>query len=408
MKNHNSKLPVKLPIYMDYHSTTPVDPRVLETMMPTLTSEFGNAASHNHLFGWRAKKLVEHSRETIAEFIGAEPKEIIFTSGATESINIAIKGITENYGKKGNHIITQVTEHKAVLDSCKYLERKGFEVTYLPVDERGKISVEKLKEAITDKTLLVSLMFANNEIGTIQPIEEIGKITREKGVFFHVDAAQAAGKIDIDIDVLNADMLSVSSHKVYGPKGVGALYVRNKNPNVRIPSLIHGGGHERGMRSGTLNVPGIVGFGKACEIADREMSQEYGRIKMMRDRLEEGFKTQLDCVSVNGHPSDRLPNNLNISFAYCDSESLLMSINEEIAVSSGSACNSANPEISHVLKALGLKDDLAQTAIRFGLGRYTTPEEVSYVLHTIVDVVKRLRAVSPIYKELKNKQSKSA
>ncbi len=392
---------MKLPVYLDNHATTPLDPRVLEAMMPSLTNEFGNAASRNHPFGWHAEKMVETSRDQIAHLIGADSKEIIFTSGATESNNIALKGAAEMYREKGDHIITQVTEHKAILDTCKFLEKQGIKVTYLPVDQYGQIRLDDLNRAITDKTILISIMFANNEIGTIQPIEAIGKIAKERGILFHVDAAQAAGKIPIDVEKMGIDILSISAHKMYGPKGIGALYVRRRNPRVRLSPVIHGGGHERGMRSGTLNVAGIVGLAKACEIAEKEMTQESGRLAALRDRLKAGIEKELDEVYLNGHPTERLPNNLNISFAYVEGESLLMGINEEIAVSSGSACTSASLEPSYVLKALGVGEDLAHTSIRFGLGRFNTQEEVDYTINRIVKVVKRLREMSPLYEMAK-------
>ncbi|HNV86425.1 MAG TPA: IscS subfamily cysteine desulfurase [Candidatus Omnitrophota bacterium] len=393
---------VKLPIYMDYHATTPIDPRVLDAMMPSLTNEFGNAASRNHSFGWKAEQAVEAGRGKIAELICAEdPKEIIFTSGATESNNLALKGVAEMYREKGDHIITMVIEHKAVLDTCKTLERQGFRVTYLPVNRDGLIDLKELQGAITDKTILISIMTANNEIGVIQEIGEIGKIAKQKGVIFHTDASQAAGKIDIDVRNLGVDLLSLSGHKMYGPKGVGALYVRKKNPRVRLASQMDGGGHERGMRSGTLNVPGIVGLGKACEIARSEMKEESKRLFSLRERLREGLSKELDEIYVNGSLAKRLPNNLNISFAYVEGESLLMGINEEIAVSSGSACTSATLEPSYVLKALGVGEDLAHTSIRFGLGRFNTEEEVDYVTKRIAETVKRLRSLSPLYEMAK-------
>lgn len=392
---------VKLPIYMDHQATTPVDPRVLEAMLPCFREAFGNAASRNHPFGWQAEKLVENARAQIAHITHADPKEIVFTSGATESDNIALKGAAEMYREKGNHIITQVTEHKAILDTAKYLEKQGVQVTYLPVDPYGLISLEKLQAAITDKTILISIMAANNEIGTLQPIEEIGKIAKEKGILFHVDAAQAVGKIPMDVEKMGIDILSFSAHKMYGPKGIGALYVRKKNPRVRLAPVIHGGGHERGVRSGTLNVPGIVGFGKACEIAERELPEETKRLLKLRTRLHETITGELDEVYLNGHPERRLPGNLNLSFAFVEGESLLMGINEEIAVSSGSACTSATLEPSYVLKALGVGEDLAHTSIRFGLGRFNSEEEVDYVAKRIIETVKRLREMSPLYEMAK-------
>ncbi|HSP07743.1 MAG TPA: IscS subfamily cysteine desulfurase [Acidobacteriota bacterium] len=391
---------MKLPIFMDYHSTTPVDPRVLEEMLPYFTEDFGNAASRNHPFGWKAEEAVEKGRERVASIIGADPKEIIFTSGATESNNLALKGVAEMYAEKGDHIITCVTEHKAVLDTCKRLEKLGKRVTYLPVDKCGQISLDELRGAITDKTILISIMYANNEVGTLQRIREIGKIAKEKGVLFHSDAVQAVGKIPVNVVDLNVDLMSVTAHKIYGPKGVGALYVRKKNPRVRLVAQMDGGGHERGMRSGTLNVTGIVGFGKACELAKQLMPEESKRLAAMRDRLLHGIMEKLDEVYLNGHPTERLPNNLNISFAYVEGESLLMGM-DDIAVSSGSACTSATLEPSYVLKALGVGEDLAHTSIRFGLGRFNTDEEVDYVLNKVVNNVVRLREMSPLYEMAK-------
>ena len=392
---------VKLPIYMDYHATTPVDPRVLEAMLPCFKENFGNAASRNHPFGWQAEKAVENARAQIAHLIHADPKEIVFTSGATESNNIALKGAAEMYREKGNHIVTQVTEHKAVLDTAKYLEKHGIQVTYLPVDQYGLIDLNELGRTMTDQTILISIMAANNEIGTLQPLEEIGKMAKEKGVLFHVDAAQAVGKIPMDVEKMGIDILSFSAHKMYGPKGVGALYIRKKNPRVRLAPVIHGGGHERGVRSGTLNVPGIVGFGKACEIAQKELSEESAKILRLRNKLHEIITSELDEVYLNGHPEKRLPGNLNLSFAYVEGESLLMGINEDIAVSSGSACTSATLEPSYVLKSLGVGEDLAHTSIRFGLGRFNTEEEVDYVAKRTIEVVKRLREMSPLYEMAK-------
>jgi cysteine desulfurase len=391
---------VKLPIYMDNHATTPVDPRVVETMLPYFTEHFGNAASRNHAFGWKAEEGVEHAREQVAKLVGATPKEIIWTSGATESNNLAIKGVAEMYREKGNHIITEVTEHKAVLDTCKRLEKYGFEVTYLPVAKDGRVDLDELRKAITPKTILITIMYANNEIGVVQPIAEIGKIAKEKGVFFHVDGVQAAGKIPVDVNKDNIDLLSMSGHKLYGPKGVGALYVRRRNPRVQLAAIIDGGGHERGMRSGTLNVPGIVGFGKACELCLEEMPTESVRMRGLRDRLKDGIFSQLDEVFINGSMTHRLPNNLNISFAYVEGESMLMGIND-VAVSSGSACTSATLEPSYVLKALGVGEDLAHTSIRFGLGRFNTEEEVDYVTARVVETVRRLRELSPLYEMAK-------
>ncbi len=387
---------VKLPIYFDNHATTPVDPRVLEAMLPYFTEKFGNAASRNHEFGWRAEEAVENARGQVARLIGANPKEIVFTSGATESDNLAIKGVAEAYREKGNHIVTQVTEHKAVLDSCKRLEKNGCEVTYLPVEKDGRVRVEDLRAAITPKTILISVMYANNEIGVVQPVAEIGKIAKEKGVLFHVDAVQAIGKISVNVEKDGIDLMSISAHKMYGPKGVGALYVRRKNPRVQLAGMIDGGGHERGMRSGTLNVPGIVGLGKACALCQAEMDAESKRLARLRDKLQSALVSGMDGTSVNGSEQWRLPNNLNISFAGVEGESLLMGIND-IAVSSGSACTSAHIEPSYVLKALGVSEDLAHSSIRFGLGRFNTEEEVDYVAARVIETVKRLRELSPLF-----------
>jgi cysteine desulfurase len=387
---------VKLPIYMDNHATTQMDQRVLDEMVPYFVEKFGNAASRNHEFGWVAEQAVDQARERIAKLIGATSKEIIFTSGATESDNLAIKGVAQMYREKGNHIITQVTEHKAVLDTCKRLEKDGFRVTYLPVQKDGRIDLDDLKRAIDDKTILVSIMAANNEIGILQPIREIGAICHEKGVIFHTDAVQAIGKVPFNVLQDNVDLASITAHKLYGPKGVGALYVRRKNPRVQLVAQIDGGGHERGMRSGTLNVPGIVGLGKACEIAYQEMAEESKKLQALRDRLKDKIFSELDEVYVNGSWEHRLPGNLNVSFAFVEGESLLMGIND-IAVSSGSACTSATLEPSYVLKALGAGDDLAHSSIRFGLGRFNTDAEVDYVAAKLVDVVKRLRELSPLY-----------
>jgi cysteine desulfurase len=391
---------VKLPVYFDNHATTPVDPRVLEAMLPYFTEKFGNAASRNHEFGWRAEEAVENARAQIARLINAHPKEIVFTSGATESDNLAIKGVAETHRHKGNHIITQVTEHKAVLDSCKRLESSGYEITYLPVDRDGLIDPDDLAKAITPKTILISIMYANNEIGVIQPIGQIGRIAKKSNVLFHVDAVQAIGKIPVDVQEDGIDLLSISAHKLYGPKGVGALYVRRKNPRVQIAPMIDGGGHERGMRSGTLNVPGIVGLGKACELCQREMAAEAARLGQLRDKLKNALESGLDNTAVNGSLTHRLPNNLNISFAYVEGESLLMGIND-VAVSSGSACTSAAIEPSYVLRALGVSDDLAHSSIRFGLGRFNTEEEVDYVAARVIETVKRLRELSPLYETAK-------
>ena len=391
---------VHLPIYMDNHATTPLDPRVLEAMMPYLTGKFGNAASRNHSFGWEAEQAVEAAREQVAKLIGATAKEIIFTSGATESDNLAIKGIAEMYRERGNAIITQATEHKAVLDTCKRLEKYGNRVTWLPVNSDGIIDLEDLRRAIDDKTILVTIMAANNEIGVLQPVREIGRLCHEKGVIFHTDAVQAVGKIPFNVIDDCVDVASISAHKIYGPKGVGALYVRRRNPRVQIAAQIDGGGHERGMRSGTLNVPGIVGLGKACEIAMAEMEPEAARLRKLRDRLKTKLEAELDYVHVNGSMEHRLPGNLNMSFVYVEGESLLMGIND-VAVSSGSACTSATLEPSYVLKALGLGDDVAHSSIRFGLGRFNTETEVDYVAARVIGVVRHLRELSPLYEMAK-------
>jgi len=391
----------KLPIYMDNHATTPLDKRVLETMIPYFTEKFGNAASRNHSFGWEAEEGVDRARNQIAALIGAKSKEIIFTSGATESDNLAIKGVVEFYKDKGNHIITCVTEHKAVLDSCRALERAGkATVTYLPVDQYGMVDPDSVRKAITDKTVLITIMYANNEIGTIHPIREIGKLAKEKGILFHCDAVQAAGKVPVDMDRDGIDLASLSAHKIYGPKGIGALYVRSKGPRVRITAQMDGGGHERGMRSGTLNVTGIVGLGKACELAQTEMAEESRRLNDLRSKLQAGIFERLEDVSLNGHPTERLPGNLNVSFAYVEGESLLMGISD-VAVSSGSACTSATLEPSYVIRALGVSEELAHSSIRFGLGRFNTEEEVDYVTDRVAREVNRLREMSPLYEMAK-------
>ncbi len=387
---------VQTPIYMDNNSTTRTDPRVVEAMLPYFTEKFGNAASRNHVFGWEAEAAVEEARERIASLIGATAKEVIFTSGATESTNLAIKGVAAMYKRKGNHIITQVTEHKATLDTCKRLERDGYQVTYLSVDRYGRVHPDQVREAITDKTILVSVMAANNEIGTLQPIRAIGRLCKEKGVLFHTDAVQAVGKVPLDVEDMGIDLLSMTAHKLYGPKGVGALYVRKKDPRVRLEPQIDGGGHERGMRSGTLAVPLIVGFGVACEIARREMPEESERTLRLRERLRQGIMEQLPDTYLNGHPTERLPGNANISFAYVEGEGLMMGI-KDVAVSSGSACTSASLEPSYVLRALGVGDELAHSSIRFGIGRFNTEAEVDYVIDLVVREVNRLRAMSPLY-----------
>jgi cysteine desulfurase len=392
---------MKKPVYMDNHATTRVDSRVLDAMLPYFTERFGNAASRNHSFGWEAEEAVGRSRDQIAALIGAKSKEIIFTSGATESDNLAIKGVVEFYKDKGNHIISCVTEHKAVLDSCRALERAGkATVTYLPVDKYGMVDPDAVRRAITDKTVLITIMWANNEIGTIHPIAEIGKIAKEKGIVFHTDAVQAIGKVPVDFEKAGVDLASITAHKIYGPKGIGALYVRSKGPRVRLSPQMDGGGHERGMRSGTLNVPGIVGLGAACEIAGKEMPEEAQKLIQLRSQLQAGLFERLDEIYVNGHPTERLPGNLNVSFAYVEGESLLMGIND-IAVSSGSACTSATLEPSYVIRALGIDDELAHSSIRFGLGRFNTLEEVDYVTDRVSKEVKRLREMSPLYEMAK-------
>jgi len=392
---------MKLPIYLDNHSTTPMDPRVLESMLPYFTEKFGNAASRNHAFGWEAEEGVETARKQIAKLIHADAKEIVFTSGATESNNLALKGVAEMYHEKGDHIITSSTEHRAVLDTAKALEAKrGVKVTYLPVDKFGMVNPEDVRNAITDKTILISVMFANNEIGTINPVKEIGKIAKEKGILFHCDATQGVGKVPIDVQDMGIDLMSFSAHKIYGPKGIGALYVRKKNPRVRIAAQMDGGGHERGMRSGTLPVPLIVGFGKACELCEQEMAADAARLSVMRDRLHATINKALEDVYLNGHPTERLPHNLNISFAYVEGESLLMGC-KEIALSSGSACTSATLEPSYVLRALGVGAELAHSSIRFGLGRFTLDEEVDYAGKKIIETVTKLREMSPLYEMAK-------
>ena len=387
---------VQTPIYFDNHATTPLDPRVLEAMMPYLTNTFGNSASRNHSFGWAAEDAVEKAREEVASLLGAHPKEIIWTSGATESDNLAIKGIAHFYQERGKHIITSKIEHKAVIDACRALEVDGFEVTYLTPGRDGLISVDQVEAAMRDDTILVSLMHVNNELGVINPIKEIGALTRERKVFFHCDAVQSIGRLPFDVNELNVDLVAISGHKIYGPKGVGALYVRRK-PRVRLAPIIHGGGHERGFRSGTLNVPGIVGFGKACALAEAEMHEEDKRVAALRDRLHKKITDALPEVYLNGSQEHRVSGNLNISFAYVEGESLLMAINKDVAVSSGSACTSASLEPSYVLRALGVGDELAHSSIRFGLGRFSTEEEVDYVANLVIDAVTRLRDMSPLW-----------
>jgi cysteine desulfurase len=389
---------LKLPIFMDSQSTTPVDPRVLEAMIPYFTEKFGHPASRNHPFGWEAEGGVDVAREQIAKLIGArDPKEIVFTSGGTEAINLALKGVIEMYREKGNHIVTTTIEQRATLDVCKRLERQGVEVTYVPVGRDGLVDVEAVRAAVTPKTILISIMFANNEIGTIQPVAELGKLAKEKGILFHTDATQAVGKIPVDVEAMGIDLLSVTAHMLYGPKGVGALYVRRKNPRVRIAPMVDGGGHERGMRSGTVPVPLVVGFGKAAEICRESMAEESKRLAALRDRLQEQIVSKVDEAYVNGHPTLRLPHNLNISFAYVEGESVLMGLNKEAALASGSACTSATLEPSYVISALGVDSELAHSSIRFGLHRFSTEEEVDFVARKTVEVILRLREMSPLY-----------
>ncbi len=391
------------PIYLDNHATTRVDPRVLEAMLPYFGERYGNAASKNHAFGWEAEAAVDTAREQTAKLIGARSaREIVFTSGATESDNLAIKGVAASYREKGNHLVSCVTEHKAVLDSCKVLQQNGYQVTFLPVRSDGSNDKAGLQSALTDKTILISIMAANNEIGTIHPVKEIGRLAKERNIIFHTDATQGVGKIPIDVEQMGIDLLSLTAHKMYGPKGVGALYVRASKPRVKLSAILDGGGHERGMRSGTLNVPGIVGLGEACEIARQQMNREGERLFALRERLKDGILAELDEVTINGHPQIRLPGNLNMSFAYIDGESLLMGL-KEIAVSTGSACTSASLEPSHVLKAIGLPDELAYSTIRFGLGRFNTEEEIDFTIRRIIAEVRRLRALSPVYKVMQAK-----
>jgi cysteine desulfurase len=387
---------VQLPIYMDNNSTTRVDPRVLEAMLPYFNERYGNAASRHHSFGWEAKEAVDRARAQVAELIGADAREIIFTSGATESNNLALRGVAGMYRTQGNHIITAVTEHKAVLDPCKRLQREGYEVTFLPVDRFGRVSAEQVAQAMTPKTILVSIMAANNEIGTLQPIGEIAAVCKEQQVLFHTDAAQAAGKIPVEVESLGVDLLSLSAHKIYGPKGVGALYVRRRNPHVRLEPIFDGGGHEGGLRSGTLPVPLIVGFGKACEICRQQMNAEGEGLRTLREKLRQGVMDRLSEVYLNGHPAECLPGTLNLSFAHVKGDALMMGL-RNVAISSGSACTSASVEPSYVLKALGVEDDLAHSSIRFGLGRFNTEEEVDYVIDEVVRVVHHLRAIDPTY-----------
>src|ERR1043165_5937888 len=390
------RMELKLPIYLDNNATTPMDPRVLDAMLPYFVEKFGNAASRSHSFGWVAEEAVDYAREQVAKLIGADPKEIIFTSGATEADNLAIKGVYEMYGSKGNHIITATTEHKAVLDTCKHIEKIGGQVTYLEVKEDGLIDLGELEAAITPQTILIAIMYGNNEIGVVQPVREISAIAKKHGVLFFTDGTQAVGKIPVDVNKDGIDLMAFSGHKMYGPKGVGALYVRRKNPRVKVTAQMDGGGHERGMRSGTLNVPGIVGFGRACELCMQEMESEAARLSKMRDRLENSLLA-LEEAYVNGNRQHRLPHVANISFKYVEGEGLMMGFNKDIAVSSGSACTSASLEPSYVLKALGLGDDLAHSSLRFGLGRFTTEEQIDYTIKAVSDTVLKLRDMSPLW-----------
>lgn len=392
---------MKLPIYLDNNATTPCDPRVVDAMLPYFTEKFGNAASRSHSFGWEAEEAVDYAREQVAKLINADPKEIIFTSGATEADNLALKGVFEMYQSKGNHIITCTTEHKAVLDTCKHIEKLGGQVTYLNVNNEGLIDLEELENTITDKTILIAIMYGNNEIGVLQPVREISAIARRHGVLFFTDGTQAAGKIPVDVQADGIDLMAFSGHKMYGPKGVGALYVRRKNPRVKVTAQMDGGGHERGMRSGTMNVPGIVGFGKACEICMHEMEAEGKRLGVMRDRLENALM-ELEEAYVNGSREHRLPHVANISFKYVEGEGLMMGFNKDIALSSGSACTSASLEPSYVLKALGLGDDLAHSSLRFGLGRFTTDEQIDYTVNAIKNTVNKLREMSPLWEMYKD------
>ncbi|TCZ75039.1 IscS subfamily cysteine desulfurase [Flaviaesturariibacter aridisoli] len=392
---------MKLPVYLDHNATTPCDPRVVEAMIPYFTESFGNAASRNHPFGWQAEEAVDYAREQVAQLIGADPKEIIFTSGATEADNLAIKGVYEMYASKGNHIITCNIEHKAVLDTCKHIEKLGGEVTYLPVNNEGLVTPEQVEAAIKPNTILIALMFGNNEVGTLMPIREIGAIARKHGILLFTDATQAVGKVPVDVNADHIDLLAMTAHKMYGPKGIGALYVRRKNPRVKVTAQMDGGGHERGMRSGTLNVPGIVGFGKACELGRLEMAQDAERLSKLRDKLENAL-LELEEAYVNGSKEHRLPHVSNISFKYVEGEGLMMGFNKNIALSSGSACTSASLEPSYVLKALGLGDDLAHSSLRFGLGRYTTEEQIDYTIEQVRNTVNKLREMSPLWEMYKD------
>ena len=391
---------VKLPIYLDHNATTPCDPRVVEAMVPYFTQSFGNAASRNHPFGWQAEEAVDYAREQVAKLIGADPKEVIFTSGATEADNLAIKGVFEMYASKGNHIITCNIEHKAVLDTCKHIEKEGGEVTYLKVDADGLVDLKELEAAIKPSTILIAIMYANNEIGTVMPVKEIGAIAKKHGVLFFTDATQAVGKIPVDVNKDGIDLLAMTAHKMYGPKGIGALYVRRKNPRVKVTAQMDGGGHERGMRSGTLNVPGIVGFGKACELAYNEMDADAKKLGALRDKLENAL-LKIEEAYVNGSKQYRLPHVTNISFKYVEGEGLMMGFNKNIALSSGSACTSASLEPSYVLKALGLGDDLAHSSLRFGLGRFTTEDQIDYTIEAVTNTVNKLREMSPLWEMYK-------
>jgi cysteine desulfurase len=392
---------VEIPVYLDNHATTPVDPRVLDEMLPYFTKTFGNAASRSHVFGWRAEEAVDQARERVAALVGAESeKEIVFTSGASESNNLAIKGAAEFLRDRGNHIVTTVIEHKAVLDTCKRLEKSGFEVTYLPVDKFGMVDPDDVRRALTDRTILVSVMLANNEVGTVQPIGEIGKITRERGVWLHTDAVQGVGKVPFDVVKMNVDLASITAHKMYGPKGVGGLYVRRSKPRIRLVAQMDGGGHERGLRSGTLNVPGIVGFGKAAEVMRLDGPAEAVRLAALRDRLWGRLRGAIDEMHLNGHPERRLPGNLNVAFSYVEGEAMLMAI-KDVAVSSGSACTSASLEPSYVLRAMGVGEELAHSSIRFGIGRFNTTEEIDFVADLVIDKVRKLRDMSPLYEMFK-------
>jgi cysteine desulfurase len=384
------------PIYLDNNATTRVDPRVVEAMLPFFTEHYGNAASRHHAFGRAAEEAVENARGQVARLIGADPREIVFTSGATESANLALKGVAAAYRSRGDHLVTAVTEHHAVLDSARRLERDGFHVTYLPVDCFGRVEPDQVEAAITDRTVLVSLMAANNEVGTLHPVAEIGRVCKRRGVLFHTDAVQAAGTLPLDVEAMGIDLLSLTAHKMYGPKGVGALYVRRRDPRVRLVPLLDGGGHERGLRSGTLPVPLIVGFGRACELCAEEMGLEPTHLLELRERLRQGLMGGLEGVTLNGHPTERLPGNLNLSFAWLNGDALLLGL-RGVAVSSGSACTSASPEPSYVLRALGVEDELAHASLRFGLGRFNTAEEVDRVIDEVTAVVKRLRQLSPLY-----------